>query len=185
QTLEVERRLRLVEEILQVTQDTVVLITDPGGDVRYVSPAAETLFGWKPGEGVGERLESLFEDATDFEGIVPKLSRRSLRETALPQWARLRRRGGEPFRAELKITGFHNLTGGGDGFLFEIRDLSGEEALRAELKESEEKHRTLVERLPLGVFVVQAGRIAFSNAALSEILQVPVDALTGSEFRDH
>jgi len=57
QTLEVERRLRLVEEVLQVTQDTVVLVTDPGGDVRYVSPAAETLFGWKPGEGVGERLE--------------------------------------------------------------------------------------------------------------------------------
>lgn len=185
QTLEIERRLRLVEEILQKTSDTVILITDGGGDVRYASPAAEALFGWKPGEAVGERLESLFEDAVDFEGIVPKLSRRSLREAALTQWAQLRRRGAEPFRAELKITSFHNLPGGGEGFLFEIRDLSGEEALRVELKESEEKHRTLVERLPLGVFVVQDGRIAFSNGALSEILEVPPDALAGSEFRDH
>ena len=186
QTLEIERRLRLLEEILQTTHDTVIVITDGGGDVRYASPAAEALFGWKPGEAVGERLESLFEDVVDFEGIVPKLSRRSLREAALTQWARLRRRGAEPFRAELKITAFHNLPGsGGEGFLFEIRDLSGEEALRAELKESEEKHRTLVERLPLGVFVVQDGRIAYSNSALSEILDVSQESLTGSEFRDH
>ncbi len=76
----------------------------------------------------------LFEESSDFEALLPKLSRRSLRETSVRQEARLRRREGGAFRAELQVGAFGGLPGGGEGFLFEIRDLSGEDALRAELQ---------------------------------------------------
>jgi PAS domain S-box-containing protein len=186
QTNELERRIRFLDELVGSIREAAVLVTDAAGEIRYASPGADGLFGWRPGEVQGLRLETLFEDATEFESMLPKLSRRSLRAyDSVQQEARLRRRDGTAFRATVGIHAFTHLPGGGgEGLLFEIRDQSGEEALRAELEASEARHRTLAESVPAGVFVVQEGRIVFANGAMATMLRRP-KGLVGSEFKEH
>lgn len=183
-TGDLERRLKLSEELLAVARGTALVVTDGLGEIRYASPGAESLLDWKPGEGAGQRIEALFDNAAELEDLLPKLMRRSIREAPVRQEVRLRRRDGSTMHAELTIGTFRQIPGGGgDGLLFEIRDLTAEDALRDELRASEERHRTLAERVPIGVLVVQKGRIVYSNSALRTLLQAKTDT-EGTDFRD-
>lgn len=180
---DLDGRLRTLEEILACADGAAVLLSDPDATIRYASPGAEALLGWRTGEGRGQPLASLFQEGA-FEALLPKLSRRTLRDTPVVERVQITRPAGGTFPAELSVKAFRNLPGGGEGFFATIRDLREEEALRTELQESEEKHRTLAEQIPLGVFVVQDGKVIFANSELADMLQSP-EGLIGSDFRDH
>lgn len=181
-TTELERRVRMLDDIVSSARDAVFLLTDTDGDIRFASAGAERLFGWPGGGGIGRNLASLF-DAPDFEAFLPKLSRRSLKDGSLQHYSPLIGQGSLRVNASLRVAAFHNLPSGGEGWLIEIRDASGEDSLRAALRESEEQHRALVESLPLGVFVVQNGTVVFANASLKEMLGVH-EGFEGRDFRD-
>lgn len=180
---ELESNLRGLEEILLSADKTVILLADHDATIRYASPGAEKLFGWRSGEGRGRPLSSLFEEGA-FQALLPKLSRKTLKDIPVLDRFRLALGDGANFPAEVKVSAFRSLPGGGEGYVLDLRDLREEEALRKEIVESEEKHRALAEQIPLGVLVVQDGKIVFANSALAEMLQVS-DGLVGSDFREY
>lgn len=178
-----ERRVRMLDEIIGGARESVYLLTNTEGDLRFASAGAEALFGWTNAELTGRNLSSIFEPE-EYDAFLPKLSRRSLREGSLEHEGRLRGRDGTVFRASLRVGSFRNLPGDGEGWILEIRDVTPQENLRQALRESEAQHRTLVEGLPLGVLVLQNGKIVYGNAALKELLAIEEDP-SGHDFREY
>lgn len=58
------------------------------------------------------------------------------------------------------------------------------ESLAAQLKESESKHRALVENATEGIYVVQNGHVAFANKACEAITGIPLKEMTGLPIKE-
>jgi PAS domain S-box-containing protein len=63
-----------------------------------------------------------------------------------------------------------------------VRDITERKRLEQEIRDSEEKYRTLVENLHAGLLIIQDGRIQYSNPALEAITGYSTDALQGRPF---
>ena len=179
---ELERRLGMLEGILGAARETAVLLLDSDGDIRFGSAGAEIMFGWGSCEWAGKNVSAIFPPEA-YGPFVAKLARRSLKEEPLSQQIELIGRGGLRFPGSLRLGAFAALPGGGEGWILEVRDVRAEDSLRAQLHDAEQQHRTLVEGLPIGVLVVQQGRIVYGNAALGETLGLR-DGAAGRDFRE-
>lgn len=58
------------------------------------------------------------------------------------------------------------------------------ESLAKQLRESEEKHRALIENATEGIYVVQHGRVAFANQACEAITGIPHGEMTGMRIKE-
>lgn len=58
-----------------------------------------------------------------------------------------------------------------------VRDVTERHMLNEALKESEEKFRNLVEGAPIGVFIIQDGKVVYANPRISEISGYSADTL--------
>ncbi|HET6556638.1 MAG TPA: CHASE domain-containing protein [Prolixibacteraceae bacterium] len=58
------------------------------------------------------------------------------------------------------------------------------ESLSSQLKESEEKHRALVENATEGIYVVQNGQVAFANLACEAITGIPFKEMIGLPIKE-
>jgi PAS domain S-box-containing protein len=156
-----------------------------GLDADYVvvsfSRGATALTGWEPLEIVDRHVEALFAPG-EWERLLPRLARRSLREAGISEDTTLQRRDGAPFPARVSLAGV--AADGGGGLLLAARDLTAERALHERLRESEERHRGLVEGLGDGVFIVQDDRIVYANPALARLAGRPRESLSNLPFRD-
>src|SRR5262249_28830890 len=82
--------------------DLALVGADADWGVTFFSRGAVLMLGWAPEEIAGRHVESLFADR-EWERLLPKLSRRSLREAGLAEDVRLRRRDGSAFPAHLSV----------------------------------------------------------------------------------
>lgn len=64
------------------------------------------------------------------------------------------------------------------------RRMTLSEQLASQLKESEEKHRVLIENATEGIYVVQKGHIAFANIACEAITGIPFDQMNGLPIKE-
>ena len=147
------------------------------------SRGATALTGWEPLEIIDRHAEALFAPG-EWERLLPKLARRTLRETGISDDATLQRRDGTPFPARVSLAGAAADGGERGALLLAARDLTDERALEGRLRESEERHRGLVEGLGDGVFIVQENRIVYANPALARLVDRERDALPGLPFGD-
>lgn len=147
--------------------------------VTSFSRGAVRLTGWPADEIAGRHVEALFA-AGEWERLLVKLARRSLREEGFSENVRLARRDGTEAPCGLSV----GAAGQGGGTLLVARDLRAEQELERRLRVSEERHRRLVEEVQDGVLVVQEGRIAYANPALARLLGTTVEALRQRPFKD-
>lgn len=122
------RRLSTFESIIRGASDVVVLV-DPGGLVRYASPATEGMLGYRPDELEGKALERVLagDDRALFDSVVtggvdgPAVAEHGI-VTA----------DGEQRRAETTFTDLRSdpLVG---GMVLTIRDVTERYRLRQEL----------------------------------------------------
>ena len=145
---------------------------------------AVNLTGWEPMEILDRHVEILFAPG-EWEKVLPKLARRSLMRAGIVERVTLQRRDGGTFPAQLSVgtpAGLEERDAA--GLLIAARDLSEERALEHRLRESEERHRRLVEGIQDGVFIVQEERIVYANPALGRLLGRETEPLEGVPFRD-
>ncbi len=159
--------------------DLALIGTDADWGVGFFSRGAVALTGWPAEEIAGRHVEALF-DPGEWERILPKLARRSLRDVGISESLKMRRRDGSSFPAQVSIAG---LPGEGGGMLLAARDLTGERDLEARLRESEDRHRRLVEGMGDGVFLVQEDRLVYANPALARMLGVGREGLQGAPLK--
>ncbi|MGH9750455.1 MAG: PAS domain S-box protein [Candidatus Polarisedimenticolia bacterium] len=162
--------------------DVALLGLDPDYAVVSFSRGASALSGWEPLEILDRHVEALFAPG-EWERILPKLARRTLRETGIAETVRLLHRDGREMAARVSLAGAA-AGGDGPGLLMVARDLSAEQALERRLRESEERYRSLVEGIGDGVFMIRDGTILYANPAFAELLGKEREILPDTPFRD-
>lgn len=173
------------ERILNSAGEGIVGI-DHQGKVSFVNDAAASLLGPRPEELVGRPHGEVLKhiDAGSEEpvslAIEHVLDRERMRRVVS---ARFERSNGEVFPVEYIVTPLRER--GRTGAVVVFRDIS--ERLEAEraLRESELRHRTVVEALREGVVLQDAeGRIIAANPAAERILGLTFDQLRGRTSLD-
>ncbi len=162
--------------------DVALLGLDDSYRVVSFGRGAVALTGWEAAEIQDRHVEVLFAPG-EWERILPKLARRSLREAGISETVRLQRRDGASFPARLSLAGAAT-PAGADGLLLAAWNIAEQSDLERRLRESEERYRRLVEGIGDGVFIVRADRVVYANPALARMLGVEREALQGVSFRD-
>ena len=178
QAEEAEHKLRAMGD---AAVDSAIIQTDVDGDIVEFSAGAVQLFGWSRDEVLGRPSAMLFDEQA-YKDFLPKLLRRSIRETGLDTRTVMAHRDGEKFTGELHVRGVR-AEGAGGGFLFVIRDASEHARLEEGLREAEQRYRGLVEGLDDGVMIVHAGKVLYANPAMAALAGVPVDRIIGEPLR--
>jgi PAS domain S-box-containing protein len=180
QVARAQERAAALQALADGPADIALIGIDPEWQITTFSRGAAQLSGWPADEITGQHVEALFAPG-EWERILPKLARRSLREEGFSEIVRLRTREGEPRSCRISVG-----PGGGSpgSTLLVARDLGAEIELERRLRVSEERHRRLVEEVQDGVLVLQQGRIAYSNPALARILGAEAEGLRGRPFKD-
>jgi PAS domain S-box-containing protein len=139
-----EKALRESEENLLITLNSIgdaVIATDAGGNVTRMNPVAETLTGWSAAEAQGRSLDEVFhvvstqaKETTEhpIENVLQEGARNGLaRDAILIARDRTERRianRGAPIRDK---------DGDVIGFVFVFRDVTEEQALLEQLRQSQ------------------------------------------------
>ncbi|HUI71315.1 MAG TPA: PAS domain S-box protein, partial [Spirochaetia bacterium] len=181
------------EEELRTTLYSIgdaVISTDERGVVRHMNPMAEKLTGWKESEARGRDLAEVFFIANEeSRAPIENPVRRVLREGVVVGLANhtllIARDGterpiadsGAPIRAR---------DGSLKGVVLVFRDQTEERAAACALQRSEERYRSLVENLEMGILTVDPLEVVtFANSAAERIFAVEGTGLLGrslSEF---
>jgi len=175
---ETEKRSADIEGFAAGPPDLALIGTDADWGVTFFSRGAVSLLGWPPEEVAGRHVEALFSEG-EWDRVLPKLARRSLREAGFSETVRLQRRDRSVLTAQVSIA---TAAGDGSSMLLAARDLTSEQELHARLRESEERYRNLVEGMGDGVFILQDDRIVYANAALARMAGTEREALRDSSL---
>jgi PAS domain S-box-containing protein len=176
---ESRRRFADLECLASGPPDLALVGTDPDWGVTFFSRGAVALTQWPAEEITGKHVESLFRHG-EWDRILPKLARRSVRDAGVSEVLTMARRDGTSFPAQVSIAG---LPGNVGGMLVAARDLTAERDLEVRLRESEERHRSLVERMSDGVFILQGDRLVYANSALASMLGVRREEVDGASIK--
>lgn len=174
------RNLRENEEklsrILESSPDSIT-VTDFNGRVTECNQATANLYGFS------DKTELVGKES--FEFIVPKDRPRALENMrkALEQGYIKNReytcltKNGKEFPAEISAAVIMDSTGNPKSFVGITKDISERKQAEAELRDSEERFRSIVESSPMGIHIYHMepdGRLVFTdaNAAADKILSV-------------
>ncbi len=173
------------EKLLRSSQDAL-LIVDGAGNVVFVNPLAEEMFGYTQAELLGQKVERLLPDAArERHARLRERFKSSPHARPLVSGLSLhgQRKNGETFEAEIALTPIDD----GDELLVAgiIRDISAGDA-------SEDYFRHLLQAAPDAMIIVDAdGRIAIANDqsesmfgyARDELLGQPIEKLLPAGVR--
>jgi PAS domain S-box-containing protein len=176
---ESRRRFADLERLASGPPDLALVGTDSDWGVTYFSRGAIALTQWPIEEITGRHVESLFQPG-EWNRVLPKLARRSLRDSGVSEVLTMLRRDGTSFPAQVSIAG---LPGNAGGMLVAARDLTAERDLEVRLRESEERHRSLVETMADGVFILQGDSLVYSNSALASMLGARREEIVGASIK--
>ncbi len=140
-----ERRFRSIAE--QISD--MVFITSQDGIIHYVSPAVETISGYKTDEVIGHPfIEFVFEE--DIEKAVSSF-REGLLNARSDDVLELRynKKGGSIFYAEIQVQYYEH-----QGYIGLIRDISARKNYEQELIESRQFLKNIYDEVNFSIFVI-------------------------------
>jgi PAS domain S-box-containing protein len=164
--------------------DAIVII-DRDGQIVHANTQVETLFGYSPGEVMGQLVEALVPQRLRTEHEKQRSSyaeERNRRIMGLGQELFGRRKDESEFPVEVMLAPIDNSTNW--DVLVAIRDNTRQRQAQEALRTNEEKLRTLFEILPVGIsFLGKDGRVNELNSALAEILDLPRREILAGSYR--
>ena len=163
--LESEARLR------RITDNMIDMIvqTDVKGIMEYVSPSHESILGYKPGEMIGKNLLDFIhhKDQKKLEEALLKAQ-----ETFTLDKIEFRCKNKKGYYIWLESVGnlLYDNKGSISGAIFGSRDVTERKMSEKALRESEEKHRQIMESVEEGYYEVNLkGNFIFFNNSLCRI----------------
>lgn len=145
-----------------------MIITDLKDIVKDANPAMERVFGYRKDELVGKtfpghigfddgKLEKWIEACRFGQGVTGyETIRRAKDGTVIP--------------VSITVSPIRNSTGELTHLSFLYRDITERLKMEHALKESEEKHRSFIERANDGIAIIQDMRVKFVNPRLAEMI---------------
>ena len=163
----------------------IVCGISPEGITNFINPACEKVTGYGSSEIVGRNWWKVFYPGEDY-GQVEKLFRKFSEDGDVRDYEMtLTTRDGE--KRIISWNSINRLDGNNSiseiiGFGFDVTEKRKAEA---DLKESEQLFRSVVENAPAGIFLVGTDyRIIYCNEQLSSMTGYALDELIGSDIRD-
>jgi len=153
-----EARLR---KIIQKDADGIVVV-DRGGIIHFVNPAAESLFGYKAEELLGELFgfPLVAGEATELNIV---------------------RRGGETAIAEMRVV--ETEWEGKTAYLTSLHNITKRQRAEEALRESEERFRSIVENSHDGIMILDdAYRFIYVNGELCRMSGYSREEIIGQDF---
>ncbi len=165
---ESEARYRTLVE----TSPDAISVTDLDGKLVMANQRAAELRGCESVEPL-LGIDALQLIAPQDQARAAANTRKTLEQDSVRnvEYTMLRQ-DGTPFHASLSASVIRDEEGIPVSFVSVVRDVTEQKRAAAALQESEEKYRTLVESLPLGVLIIRQGRIAFANGTVCQRLKV-------------
>ncbi len=175
-------RLRLHVELMPLAY----IMGDASSRIVDWNPAAERMFGWSAAEAVGRDAVDLVVPPDARDGIRALL--RQMREqpqASISHRNENRTRDGRRILCDWINTPLFDDEGHYAGFAAMAQDVTEQVRTEKELRDSEERYRSIVETTREGVWTSDlTGRTTFANAQLADMLGCSVEALLGRSFLD-
>jgi len=180
------------EEELHTTLYSIgdaVISTDELGVVRQMNPTAERLTGWKQSEARGRDLSEVFQIVNeDTRALIESPTRRVLKGgvvVGLANHTLLIARDGTERPIADSGAPIRGTDGSLKGVVLVFRDQTAERAVARALEESEERYRSLVQNLEMGILMADPWEgITFANPAAERIFGVHKGGLVGRNLKE-
>jgi two-component system sensor kinase FixL len=176
-TLEITRRKRAERElkesekrhrtVLEACPDPVV-VYDMEGKSTYVNPAFTQVFGWPPEELLGKKLDYVPEENwPETEVMIAKVK---AGESFSDVESRRYTKGGEVLDVSISAGIFLDANGIPVGSVHILRDITDRKRVEAALRESEQRHRIVMEACPDPIVIYDMeGRCTYTNPAFTAV----------------
>lgn len=176
-------REKQLQRLLESSLDAIVTMDSNGRVVRW-SVAAERIFGWKSDEMIGQLLSDHLIPhryrAAHEAGMRRFLATGEARLLGKTQELFALHRDGHELPVELSL--WHVETESGTLFGALMRDISERKAAEQQLREQEEKYRSVVENGSEGILVVTGGRLVYCNPFMQRTTGRSLESMLGQPF---
>lgn len=156
------------------------------GKIKWANPTMARMFGDQPKHDWSAQEVKQFY-ASDEEYVrVTDLFRRNLREGKPTEMeAKFRRSDGSVFDGRIR-TNAVDPSNPRKGTITAITDISARKEAEAALRQSEEKHRAIVENMSEGYYEVDlAGNMTFCNESIARMLGYTTEEMIGMNNREY
>jgi PAS domain S-box-containing protein/putative nucleotidyltransferase with HDIG domain len=175
---------KLLKSILDGSSSISIISTDRDGKILFWNTGAQRLFGYTPEEAIGKlTMSSLYPDDGETHKKVLEV-RRSIYEKKRETSLEIRERTKDGRILWIKLTACPRFDEKGKviGILGIGEDVSERRHAEEELKESEKKYSTIVERGSDGIVILQDSRLKFVNTKMCEITGRALEDLENKSF---
>ncbi|MES0363360.1 MAG: PAS domain S-box protein [Desulfobacteria bacterium] len=179
-----ERELRESEErhrtVLEACPDPVV-VYDMEGKGTYVNPAFTRLFGWTLEEFLGKKLDYVPDESWPETQMMIDMVKtgKSFSDVESRRYTK----EGDILDVSLSTGIYLDSAGVPVGSVNIVRDITDQKRIGAALRESEQKHRTVLEACPDPVVVYDMeGKNTYINPAFTQVFGWPPEQLLGKKL---
>jgi PAS domain S-box-containing protein len=163
-------------------QDAILMI-DPNGAISFWNAAASRIFGWTEEEAIGKDMHALIAP-TNYHAAQQeafKNFQRTGEGNAVGKTLDLfaRRRDGSEFPSEISLAAV-KIRGQWHGVGI-VRDITERKRIEAEIRENEERTRTILNSIHTGIVIVDAKtRVIFeANPTAIDLIGLPREQIVG------
>ncbi|HMK36510.1 MAG TPA: PAS domain S-box protein [Desulfomonilaceae bacterium] len=179
-----EDALRRNEDMLKniLSASPVAISYVEEGRLKWTNQAMSEMFRYSDAhEYLNKKSEDFYSTKQESERIL-NIFRKSLRQgTPLETVARFKRKDGSLFWGQLKISALRTEENHPKGTISAIADITARKNAEEELRQSEDRYRTLVEESFDGIFIQTGMHITFANSRLHKMLGYDDGELVGIE----
>ena len=162
-----------------------IIITDPDGVIEYVNPKFEEVTGFSAAEAVGQNPR-LVKSGMMAPEVYEELWRTILGGGEWKGELHNKRKNGELFWEYVTISPIRD-QGRITHFVALKEDITEQKTMREALRESESVQRSLMEHLPVGLMIIDAGtRVIDSvNPAAADLFGAPAGNIVGKRCHNY
>ncbi|HUH78441.1 MAG TPA: PAS domain S-box protein [Methanoregula sp.] len=181
---DITERRRAEEELARLAtivaqSDDAIIGMNPDTTVFSWNAGAEKIFGYSAGEAIGQGIGAIVSPRRNTK-INHNLGMILAGEPLRTFESLCRRKDGSHFYASLTISPVRDEHGATSGIIFIARNITDRKRIQHELRESEQKYRSLFETMAQAVLVIDPrGDIADANPAAERLLGIPRAQLKG------
>jgi len=175
-----EERFRL---LVNGAREYILVQLDNSGKIESWNTGAINITGYEPSEVTGKHWKMIYAEdgdaqfVADFTHYHPE-SHQDLKRI-------FKRKDGSIFQVELNYSALFNLHNEQIGYAVMARDLTMQIESERALRESEEKYRSIIENMNLGLYETnQFNNITYINKSFSQMAGIQVDDLLGKTLEE-
>ncbi|MFX0064086.1 MAG: PAS domain-containing protein, partial [Candidatus Hermodarchaeota archaeon] len=177
-----EEHLRYQADLLMNVSDAVIS-SDLQFHIKSWNKAAEKIYGWTEEEVLGRLVSEVTQLEYPYdqeENVVNEFLEKGIWRGEVIQT----RKDGKKLNILTSVSLIKDNTGNPVGALAVNRDITERKQVEENLRESEEKYRTLVGQSLQGIIIFQNDHIVFAQAPTPQITDYNLEEILGLSFED-